>query len=62
MNADVNNQQPCTCELCQPNWHLGRGDHDFDAQPAEAKARQVTLEEVHARKMASNQFANVMAN
>lgn len=55
MKADVNNQQPCNCELCQPNWHLGR-DEDFEAQPAEAPARQVTLED-HMAKVMANQLA-----
>jgi hypothetical protein len=31
MDAAVNNQ-PCNCELCQPNWHLGR-DGEFERAP-----------------------------
>lgn len=50
MDADVNNQ-PCQCELCQPNWYMGRSDEYFEPQPAEQTARQVTLEETHARKL-----------
>jgi len=48
MNAE--NQQPCTCELCQPNWFLGRDDAILTPQPAVQPARQVTLEEAHLRK------------
>lgn len=33
MNAVVNNQ-PCQCELCQPNWYMGRADDSFEPQPA----------------------------
>jgi len=47
MDADnVNSNQPCQCELCQPNWYLGSGG-DFIPQPAE----QVMLDEVHMRKL-----------
>lgn len=51
MDGDVNTQ-PCQCELCQPNWHMGRDDDFFEPQPVEQKARQVALEETHARKVA----------
>lgn len=55
-NADVDNQQPpCMCELCQPNWHLGR-DENFEAQPTEA-TRQATLEDTHMAKVLAQQFA-----
>lgn len=43
------------CELCQPNWHLGR-DENFEAQPAEA-TRQATLEDTHMAKVLAQQFA-----
>jgi|OpeIllAssembly_1097287.scaffolds.fasta_scaffold01325_8 hypothetical protein len=56
MNADVNNQQECQCELCRPNWHLGQDDNFFERQPAEQPARQVTLEENHLRKVAKKAF------
>lgn len=50
MDADVNNQ--CQCELCQPNWYLGRDD-SFEVQPA--REAQAALEEVHGRKLLSRQ-------
>lgn len=51
MSADVNTQ-PCQCELCQPNWYLGRDDDHFEPQPVEQIARQTALEQDHARKVA----------
>jgi len=51
MDADVNNQR-CMCELCQPNWYMGHDGETFQPQPAEQEARQVTLEELHVRKVA----------
>jgi hypothetical protein len=59
MDADVNNQ-PCQCELCQPNWYMGSGGDVFEAQPAEQTARQVTLEELHTRKVMSRQVDELM--
>jgi hypothetical protein len=46
MDADVNNQ--CQCELCQPNWYLGRDDL-FEVQPV--REAQAALEEVLSRKL-----------
>lgn len=47
MDAKLN-EQPCQCELCQPNWYMGRDDADFfTPQPAEQNA----LKEEHARKI-----------
>jgi hypothetical protein len=40
------------CELCQPNWYMGHDGETFQPQPAEQEARQVTLEELHVRKVA----------
>ena len=57
MNAETNNQQPCNCELCQPNWHLGRSDEDFETQPTVAPARRVTLEDEHMAKVMATQLA-----
>lgn len=54
MDADVNTTQPCQCELCQPNWFLGRDDN-FEAQPVEVQPRQATLEEVHMAKVLASQ-------
>lgn len=51
MNAEANNQ-PCQCEMCQPNWHMGRDDEFFESQPAERAARQTALEDDHSRKLA----------
>lgn len=56
MDADLNNKQPCQCELCHPNWNLGRSEDEFEAQPAEAPVRRVTLED-HLAKVLANQFA-----
>lgn len=50
MDADVNNTQPCQCELCQPNWFLGRDGEDFAPQPL-AERQEATLEEAHLRKL-----------
>lgn len=41
--------QPCTCELCQPNWYLGRDGFFVEHQPVIVPAD--ALEEVHARKL-----------
>ena len=50
VNANVTNQ-PCTCELCQPNWQLGV-DGDFFQVPPAAPTQQVELEARHWRKLA----------
>lgn len=54
MNAELDNQHECQCELCKPNWHLGQDDNYFERQPAEQ--RQVTLEESHVRKVTKQAF------
>lgn len=63
MNADVSNQpkQPCSCELCQPNWHLGRSGNDFEAQPVE-ESRQAALEDLHVEHMAKVMAAQCMVS
>ena len=43
------NSKTCTCELCQPNWFLGRDDYLMPQ--AEPQAEQATLEIKHAHKV-----------
>jgi hypothetical protein len=56
MNAEVNTQQ-CQCELCKPNWHLGDNGDTFEPQPVEQVVWPVPLENVHARKVVQQEFA-----
>jgi len=50
---DANTEkQPCQCELCQPNWHMGHDGDSFVPQPV-AEVRQVLLEESYARRRAA---------
>lgn len=55
MNAEVNSQQPCQCELCKPNWYLGESG-DFEATPA---TKQLSLEEIHKLKIIRNEQERV---
>lgn len=59
MNAE--NQQPCNCELCQPNWHLGRdGDFILAANPAPTAPKEPepsVLETQHFRKLRQAEMA-----
>ena len=51
----------CNCELCNPNWYLGR-DGDFVPQPAEQKARQAAEDEAwlrHKAKTEDESFVSV---
>lgn len=50
MDADLKNKQPCQCELCHPNWYLGRESDEFEPQPV-AEKQEVALEELHYRKL-----------
>lgn len=56
MNADVNNQQECQCELCKPNRHLGQDDSFFECQPDECPARQATLKEGRLLRVVKKSF------
>lgn len=41
MDSADNNKQ-CTCELCQPNWHLGHDGEFHAAEPAVSAVKVVS--------------------
>ena len=47
----VEHNGQCTCEMCQPNWHMGWDGEFTPTEPVEAAPEPATVLEQHRRKL-----------